>query len=354
MVWPTRSRLIPVASNSIKIALSTNPVMTQLLARPAQGGSASVTFDKVPVGTYIAQMQAFPQADGTGTAQAAASSSVTIVAGQTQSVSVTMNSTIDHFEVAPNAPPILVAQPTALMATAKDAAGNVVLTSSNTIQWQSSNPNIARVGSDGTVFGVSGGTAQITVTDTESQKSASVTASVSWPPTVDVYAGATLSPGFNMGVNTSGGLTNWVTDQHGYMDCAYPAGQQWGAIFLTVGPPVSDLSSRETYDLSVYDFLSIDLKGGSGGETVSIGMKTATDPDNGLEPTYVAANLSSGWQTVKIPLSSLVNPPAYPATRFTNMYVVCELVFEPGTSAETVSFRNIRFEKSGKLLTTVQ
>jgi len=159
-----------------------------------------------------------------------------------------------------------------------------------------------------------------------------------------VYSGSALSPGFDMGVNTSGGLTNWVTDEHGDMNCAYPSGQQWGAVFLTVGTPTSDTSSRKTIDVSAYSYLALDLKGASGGERVSIGVKTEADPDNGLEPKYVASNLTTSWQTIKIPLTSLVSGPNYPMSRFSHLYVVCELVFDPDLP-ETVFFRNVEFLK---------
>jgi hypothetical protein len=158
-----------------------------------------------------------------------------------------------------------------------------------------------------------------------------------------VYVGTQLSPGFNMGVSSSGGLSNWVTNENGFMQCAYPTGQQWGSVFITAGPPTSDTGSRLTVNESQFNYLSVDLKGANGGETVAVGVKTNTDPNNGDEPVFTVSNLTTNWQTFKIPLSSLVAAPAYPATRFTQLYVVCELVFEPGVPSETVSFRNVEF-----------
>jgi hypothetical protein len=166
------------------------------------------------------------------------------------------------------------------------------------------------------------------------------------PGPADVYDGATLSPGFDMGVNTSGGLTNWVTaNPQGYMVCAYPSGQSWGSIFIVAGTVTPSGSPRTTYDYSSYNYLALDLKGASGGELVSVGVKTDTDPDNGDEPLYAVPQLTTSWQTFKIPLTSLVNALAgYPATRFSHLYVVCELVFLTG-SAETIYFRNVQYEK---------
>jgi hypothetical protein len=158
-----------------------------------------------------------------------------------------------------------------------------------------------------------------------------------------VYAGTTLSPGFDMGVATGGGRADWVTDHEGYMEAAYPAGQQWGAIFLTKGPPSGDEDFRQTLDASSFNYLVLDLKGAAGGEKVALGVKTASDPDNGLEPKHPVGDLTTNWQTVSVPLAELVRAPKYPADRFGKLYVVCELVF--GRDAETIFFRNVRFEK---------
>jgi hypothetical protein len=165
------------------------------------------------------------------------------------------------------------------------------------------------------------------------------------PPNGDVYVGATLSPGFGMGIATGGNAQNWVTDDHkGTMECAYPAGQGWGALFITAGAPLRNIALRHTLNYSGYTSLVLDLKGAQGGETISIGVKTATDPDNGQEPKHWVKGLTADWQTVSIPLRELVDAPdGYPADRFGSLYVVCELVF--GTPAETIYFRNVHYEK---------
>ena len=165
------------------------------------------------------------------------------------------------------------------------------------------------------------------------------------PTLPQVYVGPTLTEGYGMGVDTSGDRTNWVSDRSGYMECRYPSGQDWGAVFVTVGEPTSQRSPRGRLDCSAYSYLVMELRGAAGGEQVSVGVKTDEDPDNGLEPKHEAAALTTSWETVRIPLSTLVREPTYPASRFTRLYVVMELVFEPGTPAETVLFRNIRFEQ---------
>jgi hypothetical protein len=148
-----------------------------------------------------------------------------------------------------------------------------------------------------------------------------------------IYYGPGLADGYDMGVNTSGGLTNWVTDMGGYMRMAYPGGQSWGAVFITVGPPTNYF--RPGKDLSSYQTLSLELRGEVGGEDVWVGLKDNTDPDDGSERKILVSDLTTDWQTFTFPLS------AFYTANLTRLYVVAEFVFEPGTPAETVYFRHI-------------
>lgn len=52
-----------------------------------------------------------------------------------------------------------------------------------------------------------------------------------------IYYGTVLAAGYNLGVNTSGGQTNWVSDQNGHMCLSYPPNQAWGTVFITFGTP---------------------------------------------------------------------------------------------------------------------
>src|SRR5262249_9493592 len=63
VVWPQRTRLIPLASNSIKVTVTqgTNTLASKIIPRPAQGGEASAEFDALPVGTLTATAIAYPQ-----------------------------------------------------------------------------------------------------------------------------------------------------------------------------------------------------------------------------------------------------------------------------------------------------
>jgi hypothetical protein len=183
ITWSDRSaqsRLIPVAANSIVVTFTQGgqTAATQVLSRPASGNQTSANFNSLPLGDMTVTAQAHPNADGSGVAQASASSIVTIQAGQVTPVDITMASTIDHLEITPTDPSVQVSSTTPLAASAKDANGSIVLTSISKITWSSQNTAVANVSTTGVVTGVSQGTSLITAAETESGKQASVTVSV--------------------------------------------------------------------------------------------------------------------------------------------------------------------------------
>ncbi len=136
-----------------------------------------------------------------------------------------------------------------------------------------------------------------------------------------------------MGVNTSGGVTNWLTVENGEICMAYPSGQSWGAVFITVGkvkPP-----PRPGKDFSSNSQLSLELQGQSGGESVSIGIKDNSQPDDGTETKVLVSSLSTDWKTFTFPLSQ------FSGADLSNLYVVIEFVF--ADTPETVCARNIQY-----------
>lgn len=151
-----------------------------------------------------------------------------------------------------------------------------------------------------------------------------------------VLDGTELADGFDMGVNTDKGRTDWLErlDKENCFRLAYPAGQRWGAVFITVGPPTD--SPRPSMDFSSYKFLVIQMKGGAGGEAVQVGVKTNTQPDNGGE-YKVAETLTPDWKTYRYPLARFQR--ADPRT----LYVVAEFVFD--SEPRTIYVRNVRYEQ---------
>jgi TolB protein len=216
--WPSRSRLIPAAANSIKVVLTdaatSNSVASQVAARPTTGSQSIITFNGLAPGSLHADLGAYPSTDGSGTAQAHASvQPVTIQSGQTTTVPVTLTSTIASIVLTPATSQLAPGASLTVTATAYDGAGSVVLTTPSLIQWTSSNTAAATVQA-GVITGVGGGTAQITATDPESGKSGSATVTVAaWSGLIvftSTQAPATTENIFTMNADGSGvtDLTN--------------------------------------------------------------------------------------------------------------------------------------------------
>jgi hypothetical protein len=148
--------------------------------------------------------------------------------------------------------------------------------------------------------------------------------------------GIELADGFDMGVDTDRHRTDWLekVEKENCFRLSYPEGQRWGAVFITVGP--SKAPPRPSMDLSDYRHLVVEMKGGAGGESIQIGIKTNTQPDNGGEDK-VTEQLKPEWRTY-----------SYPLVRFAGadpkkLYVVAEFVFD--TPPRTIYIKNVRYEK---------
>jgi hypothetical protein len=151
----------------------------------------------------------------------------------------------------------------------------------------------------------------------------------------DVLVGPKLSAGFDMGVNSSEGRHDWLEKNvdEGYFKMAYPSGQSWGAVFITVGKPT--VPPRPSRDFSGYQTLSIEMKAEPGTKVIDVGIKANTQPDDGTE-TKIPAKLTSEWKTFEFPLKKFEG--ADPRI----LYVVAEFVFAD-SNAQTVYVRNIKY-----------
>ena len=139
-----------------------------------------------------------------------------------------------------------------------------------------------------------------------------------------------------MGVNSSENKTNWVKSEDGQMRMAYPPDQSWGAVFITVGKPKQP--PRPFRDFSAYSTLTIEMKGGVGGEELEIGLKTNAQPDDGSE-TKLPVKLTSDWKQYRFPVAR------FDGADPDKLYVVTEFVFSGGAAA-TVFVRNISFSNA--------
>ncbi|MGD0766141.1 MAG: hypothetical protein ABR978_07525, partial [Dehalococcoidia bacterium] len=149
-----------------------------------------------------------------------------------------------------------------------------------------------------------------------------------------VFDSRGLASGYDMGVDSSNQRRDWLQQTGDGMTMAYPSGQAWGAVFITVGSPVNP--PRPWKDFSSFHTLRVDLRGQSGGESVDIGIKDYADPDNGGESKVRVSNLSTEWRTYEFPLSS------FPTADLQRLYLPAEFVFS-GSTAETVYFRSVQF-----------
>ena len=258
--WPDRSRVVPAAANSLQISImdGATPVSSQLAVRPAAGGTATVSFDSLPVGNFAIAATAFPQADGTGTPLAAASAPLALLAGQTTTFSLTLASTIDHLELTAPANQITSGATLALGVTAKDATGAVVLLTPGKLTWTSSQPATAAVDANGVVTGALSGNATITVLDTESNKSAQVVVTVLivvtvQPATPTVTIGDTLPLTANVVGSTNTAVTWSVQEANGGTITSggvYSAPNQPGTFHITA-TSVADTSRKSTITVTV-------------------------------------------------------------------------------------------------------
>jgi hypothetical protein len=113
----------------------------------------------------------------------------------------------------------------------------------------------------------------------------------------------------------------------------YPGGQSWAAVFITNGR-ARPTGLRSGQDLSQYRFVYVELKGSTGDQSVRIGLKDSTDPDNGTETRYTITP-PPDWQSYSFPLANF-----YTADP-TSLYVMVEFVF--GSDPADICFRNVMY-----------
>ena len=158
--------------------------------------------------------------------------------------------------------------------------------------------------------------------------------SVASEPFVVINASGQLGQGLDLFVDTDRQLRNWLSNVSDGLQAAYPPGQQWGFVGAVLLGSTT-LGTRPGKDLSGYKTLQIDLRGAVGGESVQIGIKDNTDPDDGSEVKKTEV-LSPGWQTFTYSLTD------FRTADLTRVYLLFEIVFD-GTTGRTVYLRNVRY-----------
>ena len=173
--WPASSkagRLVPSASDSVRVSFvdtGGTVLQSKLVVRPDSGGAVSIdTFVDLPPGTLTVSAAAYPNADGTGVAQASVVGQAVITQNQLTTVTLTMNSEITRVEILPVNVQFTGNGTTTLNAAAYNAAGELVLT--NSWDWQNSNPavlNLTPNGASADIQATGTGQTVITLTETE-------------------------------------------------------------------------------------------------------------------------------------------------------------------------------------------
>lgn len=150
-----------------------------------------------------------------------------------------------------------------------------------------------------------------------------------------VFWDGRLNPKLSYGLFTSGALSNWALVEGAELCMSYPADQEWGILYITVGTPVSP--PRPSADFSKYKKLMVELKGEQGGEQIQIAMKDKDDPDDGSEDKF-PITLTNDWKTYEIDIAS-----HFKSADVANLYVVASIEFG-GAAPQNVCVRKIYFE----------
>ncbi len=319
---PAASRLIPLAASSIGIVLSDasgKTVASQIVVRPPAGQDASViSFPVLPVGQVTVVATAYPNADGTGTAQASGTVGLTIVADQNTDATLTMGSTIASVVVASSASDVTAGDTLTFTATALDVSGAVVLTSGSTWAWSSDNTNVLTVSGSGpqiTATGLAAGSAHVHAVETESNQSAHVGVTVAprsvgsvglakdapWPKLLNNARNTARSA--SGGTQAAVGTLKWqaqIAAQGGGISHSAVVGAD-GTVYVGSADTL-DLSAEDPYLYALHPDGSVKWKYPVGlgfyapvlgaNNTVYVGARANAEPD---QPVYVyALNAATG------------------------------------------------------------
>ncbi|MBB6051805.1 TolB family protein [Armatimonas rosea] len=179
--WPERTRLIPLAAQSIKVEIRDSQGALlgapKVVARPASGNTSTVVFNDLEVQTVQVKATAYPNSDGTGVAQATGTVPLVLVARQTAEATVTMDSTISRVQLGYDASPLVIGEPRTLTAQALNSLDETVLVDPSLWEWSSSNSvdfNLVPSAASATITAVNPGRVTVSVREKESGKTVAV------------------------------------------------------------------------------------------------------------------------------------------------------------------------------------
>jgi hypothetical protein len=143
---------------------------------------------------------------------------------------------------------------------------------------------------------------------------------------------------FQVGVDSDRRNHNWLSNLGSFLRMEWKGGETWGAVFITSGDAKPDSNEcinngRDTLDLSMYNYLLIDMKGNAG-NTVRVGIKDKCNRNDGTE-RRIQRQVTTNWQTYEFPLVDFNRSD----TRM--IHVVVEFVY--GNSPAVIDVKNIRY-----------
>jgi exo-beta-1,3-glucanase (GH17 family) len=147
-----------------------------------------------------------------------------------------------------------------------------------------------------------------------------------------------LNAGFDLGLDTWGRQRRWAYPAEDGLKLVYPSWEQWGAAFIYVNQKT--WSGKPSIDLSMFTTIEIEMRGESGGEVVSIGVKDSNDPSTGKE-IKEGVMLSSTYEFYYFTLSDFQYSRYADPTR---IYIPAEFVFEyRSANPVTIYVRSVKY-----------
>jgi hypothetical protein len=150
-----------------------------------------------------------------------------------------------------------------------------------------------------------------------------------------VYVNGRIGDGFDLGVASSGGRSDWITidSLNRCLHAVYPAGEQWGSLFFTAGVP------RDTFpnwmDFNSYATLRFRIRGTQGFESVNIGLKDIYNSIPRASLTIPITGLTTDWRDCPISVREF-NP-----INIRQLHVVAEFIF--GQDPESIEIKDVQY-----------
>ena len=148
-------------------------------------------------------------------------------------------------------------------------------------------------------------------------------------------------PNIKVGVDSQNQNHDWLSDSSGSsLQMNWSGGEDWGAVFITSGiakkdtPNCSD-NNRDTLDLSMFNYLLIDMKGHAG-DIVEVGIKDMCNRNNG-EEVKIPVTATPNWNTYCFPLAR------FSTSDIHMIHLLVEFVFGP--TPALIEVKNIRYVK---------